>query len=728
MAWCLASGLIAHAQTSVTIRPEQQRSIGGISQLDRERFFTHTETVLPPNNTNLGNLNTLIGSPNGPNVTSGRISTEFDQLIAQDLPEDPSRPGFIEPNALRNKIRTSHRNFVLNSNRYTGIRNNPNAFIVNSGRRDAFFPGYFNIPNSGGVPRADAYAEFLNIFLEEAVLGPNAYVPVSPDRYAVELLNEPDFNFNANFTRQDLSDWHRDVIQSIKAVHPDAIVGGPSLGATNFEGNEFGGDPDYSRFDERLGRLIADRANSGIDYYSFHPYERYDVRFNNTLDRAVDQSPGRVNGLLDLTRARDLIENPGQDPLPIAISEYGSFNRLDGDPDLAGYTRDEMQWDLARDIREQLLIYLNRPDAILNATPFVQGKHFSNLTPTPVNADNVFYEQDANGAYSETIVAKTFRTYANVSGEYIGIANSNTEDIQSIAFRDGNEVYVLLNNLLDTNQSIDLSVLGSLGTVQSATIDRVYRENDQNVFLDDVDITSAFESLTLRGDEGAVLTLTLSDAAFTQTFEEQTFYADTTVAAFDDFGRTPVMSVAADIDPATAESALLRISYERPDSFDVDGREVKVILNGTDFTYTNEEVGIDDGDFGIRSREIEIPTDLLLDGDNTLQVDFFGAGGFLGAAALVVTSDTTVYAPGDYNRDGLVDIEDYDLWASEYGSAVIVGAASDGNGDGLIDAVDYTVWRDALAAGSTGTTVPESGALALLSVVCGLALCRRRSL
>lgn len=726
MACC---GPSAIAQVSVTIRPDQQRSIGGIDELDRERFFTHTETVLPPSNTNLGNLNTLIGSPNGPNVVSGRISTEFDQLIANGLPEDPTRPGFIEPNALRNKIRTSHRNFVLTSNRYTGIRNNPNAFIVNSGRRDAFFPSYFNIPSSGGVPRADAYAEFINVFLDEALLGPNAYLPVSPDRYAVELLNEPDFNFNANFTREDLATWHRDVIQAVKAVHPTAIVGGPSLGATNFEDGEFGGTSDFSRFDERLGRLIADRANSGIDYYSFHPYERYDVRFDNTLDRAVDQSPGRVDGLLDLTRARDLIDNPGQDPLPIAISEYGSFNRLDGDPDLAGYTRDEMQWDLARDIREQLLVYLDRPDVILNATPFVQGKHFSNATPTPVNADNVFYEQDASGAYSETIVAKTFRTYASVKGSYIGIENSNTADLQSLAFRDGNQVFVLLNNLLDGEQDVDLSVLTSLGGIQSASVDRVYRENNQNVFLDDIDITTNFQNLTLKGDEGAVISLTLAnDNAFSTTTDELTFYANQTVEEFATLGGqsglSPVLTIDADVEPAEALSALLRVSYERPSGFDTDGREVKVIFNGAEFTYTNVELGIDDGDFGLQSREIEIQAELLVNGENEVQLDFFGNGGFLGAAALVVTVDTTIYTQGDYNRDGVVDTTDYDLWAAEYGSTVTVGTGADGNNDGMIDAADFTVWRDNLVPGSAAT-VPEPTAIcfAMLLSIAGL---RRR--
>lgn len=51
---------------------------------------------------------------------------------------------------------------------------------------------------------------------------------------------------------------------------------------------------------------------------------------------------------------------------------------------------------------------------------------------------------------------------------------------------------------------------------------------------------------------------------------------------------------------------------------------------------------------------------------------------------------------GDFNGDGCVDTEDYNLWRSDFGST---DSPADGNGDGIVNGADYTVWRDHLGAG-----------------------------
>ncbi len=86
--------------------------------------------------------------------------------------------------------------------------------------------------------------------------------------------------------------------------------------------------------------------------------------------------------------------------------------------------------------------------------------------------------------------------------------------------------------------------------------------------------------------------------------------------------------------------------------------------------------------------------------------------------------------PGDYNRDGFVDTQDYQVWLDGFGSTSDLSA--DGNGDGIVDASDYTVWRDhfgsgslAAGAGATAspftdhnswTAVPECNSLRLLAL------------
>lgn len=72
--------------------------------------------------------------------------------------------------------------------------------------------------------------------------------------------------------------------------------------------------------------------------------------------------------------------------------------------------------------------------------------------------------------------------------------------------------------------------------------------------------------------------------------------------------------------------------------------------------------------------------------------------------------------PGDYNRSGVVDHGDYQLWKQQFGLSG--SALADGNGDGLVTIADYTVWRDNLGATlntmPAGSIIPEPAALGQL--------------
>ncbi len=84
--------------------------------------------------------------------------------------------------------------------------------------------------------------------------------------------------------------------------------------------------------------------------------------------------------------------------------------------------------------------------------------------------------------------------------------------------------------------------------------------------------------------------------------------------------------------------------------------------------------------------------------------------------------------PGDYNRDGVVNVADYAAWGTAYGTTVEPYYSADGNGDGVVDAADYTVWRDHLGSGAEAlSSVPEPASVALVLVCCSIVLLRRQA-
>jgi hypothetical protein len=67
---------------------------------------------------------------------------------------------------------------------------------------------------------------------------------------------------------------------------------------------------------------------------------------------------------------------------------------------------------------------------------------------------------------------------------------------------------------------------------------------------------------------------------------------------------------------------------------------------------------------------------------------------------LDILNIAAVSPSGDYDGNGTVGNEDYELWRANFGTA---NPAADGNGDGNVDAADYVVWRDNV--GGTGGTI-----------------------
>ena len=694
---CFANLSAVLGQTQVTVDSVTRRFVGGTGDLDRAQYFNHSGTLVPPGNTGFP---PLLWDPNGLNTAAGRVATELDQFIATSLPEDPLKSGFFEHTALVNKIQGDYRNFVETGSRWEQLREygnpgslpNPNPIFVQSGRNGGFWPDWLDGGNQMPLPsNYDGYADFLNVYLEETVYGTGpgqGFLPVDKDRFYLEIMNEPQWT-GESWT--NVIQMHEEVTEIVKAAFPQAQIGGASCC------DGYNGNPNNNW--DRMRDLMDDMADPNdpwtaeMDFWSIHTYERYDVASDGSYAQATFHSPGHTAAIMDLYESYSNIKFG--DPKRFAVTEYGSWNRTDmADGSYGSYPRDLQQWDLVRDIREQLLVYMDRPDRIINATPFVSPRHWQNAIPTNPDGDNVFWEQDPNGVWQETIVAKMFRMYAGVQGEYVGVS-SDSPDLQALAFRDGNQVHVLLNNLEKSSQQLDLqAMLGGLGSVASASLDRTYRSGGVNTYLSNVDVTATWQSLTLDAEEGAVLTLNLAGPAlYDFATDERTFYGDDVDTPLNvSGGRSKTINIGAELEDAL--SAKVRIAYNR-ETF-AAGESFFVFVNNNVVTVPAGVFNYDDNDQDMVSREIDVPLNFLNDGNNEIVADFVGDGGDLLTAVLVVTRSF-----GDFNGSGAFDGEDLSLLAAEFGAAP-AGSKYDFTEDGIVDMDDVNYWLGELRGTTAG--------------------------
>ncbi len=88
------------------------------------------------------------------------------------------------------------------------------------------------------------------------------------------------------------------------------------------------------------------------------------------------------------------------------------------------------------------------------------------------------------------------------------------------------------------------------------------------------------------------------------------------------------------------------------------------------------------------------------------------------------------FTPGDFDKDGVVDGNDFLLWQQGFPTASgATQAQGDANGDGAVDGDDFLIWQQNFGSsggGSGGAAVPEPAALWLLFVAVAAILGSRR--
>ena len=609
------------ADAEVVIQSNTTYSVGGVTTMDRERYFqVHGTSGVPDSSPTIRDsiwqddqLNTTIG------VEADATAFINDQTDAFIDPTDPNK--FYAP-VVAQYTDTVYNHRVNTGTAFDSFRNTANPFLIQSSKI-----GWPDFTATDGAPITlqdyEGYVGFLKSFLSNISFTHETLPPISAEseRYFLQLFNEPEFN---NMTPQQIVDFHEAVPDLLRAEFPDLKVGGPAITSSGLE------KIDFEKWNDIMQPVIQ-TAGDELDFYTAHFYDRYDILADDTYINRISTPAGRTAAVLDLIEAESV--NQIGTTKPLAATEYGSWiNEIDGSPGFGDYSYEQRQWDLMRDVREKMLVFLDRPDRILSATPWSQifeNAPFENTTRSLI-------AKDSSGNPIETHYGKLYRLFNSIEGERI-FADSSNDELQIQAYRDGNQVHVILNNLRNGALTANLqNLFGGVGSIDSVLIDRLQWSGTEPTLVEGSDVTGSWENLTLTAEEGAVLTFTMSGTnGLEKIWLERNTYGSSTVQALDING---IVNMTIEADKTDALSASIRVGYSWLLA-STPGDIFTLSINGNDimvpFSFQGTTDGIFDG-IPFTIRELSVDLAWLNQGSNNLQFTFPSGDGFVSSAVLTV--------------------------------------------------------------------------------------------
>ena len=293
---------------------------------------------------------------------------------------------------------------------------------------------------------------------------PLYYEPMNePFVHASDFLSGGWDSDEVNLIKEEMAEMHSEIA---KAVHASPYL-------KNMKVIGFGSAyPHLQLYDfglwETDWKMFIDVAGAEMDAYAIHMYDGINV--SGEGGRRV----GSYNdAILDMIDAYTYLETGTTKPF--VVDEYGGIE--------SGYTDNQFNIAVGQPVRSQMslmLQYLDRPDRIEYSIPFTGDKAEWHITAEndyrPYGAtlliDKQFAEtgvgrpkeQVTEWVYTDRVYL--FEMWKNVNGDRVDVTTDNP-DIFTIAYLDGDKLYIALNNADDATQTVNLSMLGDLPALQS---------------------------------------------------------------------------------------------------------------------------------------------------------------------------------------------------------------------------------------------------------------------
>lgn len=474
----------------------------------------------------------------------------------------------------------------------------------------------------------EASAEFYAHYLKNAFGGDGENKP----KY-LEVINEPFVHAKQHHTtRKKISEFHVAVAKRVKELNPDIKVGGYTAAYPEYSAN----NSNFGHWKNNWKQFI-DIAGKEMDFFSLHIYDGMARGGKENYFRCGSN----MEAMLDMIEAYSKIKLG--EVKPFVISEYGYFWQ---NGDIEKYTK-EFDWQNLRSFSTILMQLLEKPDVMEKTMPFKllkanwwKSKKFPKAKyPYRLFRQQKELEGEKGNKWVYTELVKFYQLWSEVNGVRVDTKASDI-DVQVDAYIDGKTMYLILNNMETTDQTLDLHIVNNKkNKIKSIQLKHLYEVNELPI-LEEKSLDINTSKVTIS--QGATMILKYQfkkEVKINEVSKESKVYADKYLQKIE-AGKASVFNfTASELSKGKHGELVLRlgIGREHPKA-GTSFTYPEITFNGTKIEVPTDWRGYDQLTrkrfFGVL--EIPIPYNLINNKkeNNVVTVTFPNSGGYISSVVL----------------------------------------------------------------------------------------------
>ncbi|WP_298532767.1 Ig-like domain-containing protein [uncultured Algibacter sp.] len=253
---------------------------------------------------------------------------------------------------------------------------------------------------------------------------------------------------------------------------------------------------------------FIDAAGSNMDFYGIHVYDW--PKWESPNGSYSFRTGGHTEAMLDILEWYDIYKLGTKKD--IVLSEYGAVTGYQQNkPNIDPKRRD---WENLKPFNSMLMQFLERPSHVVHTVPFTPIKaEWGDWKDGQGNVTNRYpytlMDKDSGGNWQWSEFIKFYELWSDVNGTRVDTKSSNI-DIQVDSYIDGNHVYLILNNLTRTEQTLNLNLYDDHSSVlENVHLKHLYLDEGRGIagepVLTDQMLSTAPGSITIGAEATIIL-------------------------------------------------------------------------------------------------------------------------------------------------------------------------------------------------------------------------------